>query len=200
MQLSKQAFSVIISAPSGTGKSTLINMILQSHSNFALSVSATTRPKRPDEEEGINYFFKTKADFIDLIKQNAFVEYADVFGNYYGTLKSHIQQQNDIGKNIILDVDPVGAKNIINQLGNKVISIYILPPSLQHLKQRLQTRNTESAEVIDIRLSKAKEQLQYWKMYDYVIVNNNLNVAFLDLQNILLAHMHSNKNILDIKY
>ena len=199
MELIKKGFSLIISAPSGTGKSTLIDMLIQHDSSFSLSVSATTRARRNGEVDGVNYFYKSNQEFDELVAKDAFLEYAEVFGSMYGTLKDHVGTLNNNGKNVIFDIDPVGASNLKLKLNNSAISIFIMPPNMTELRNRLVQRDTESLDVIERRMSEAQLQIEEWRKYDYIIVNNNIQDALNNILQIVHGYKHSSNNIIDIK-
>ena len=172
--LEYENFLIIISAPSGTGKTTLISKILESEENIQLSVSATTRDKRNGEVDGINYYFLTKEEFESKIKNDEFLEYADVFGNYYGTLMSQINEKFNNGKDVFLDIDYQGAEKISNKIeATKLLKIFLLPPSMKELKHRLISRGRDKIEDIEKRLEKAKLEMKHSINYDYVVINDN---------------------------
>ncbi len=179
----------IISAPSGAGKSSLISALLKrvnSH-KMMVSVSHTTRSPRPGEQEGVHYYFVSHNEFENLIEQNAFLEYAKVFGgNYYGTSLFAIEENLAKGIDVFLDIDWQGAQQIRKKVPH-VKSIFILPPSLNELQNRLIGRGQDSAEVIADRMAKAISEISHYNEYDYVIVNDNFEQAQADLQAILRA-------------
>lgn len=177
----------IISAPSGAGKSSLISALLQQQQNneMMVSISHTTRPPRPGESHGVHYYFVSIEEFESLIKQDLFLEYAKVFGgNYYGTSLPAIEGNLAQGIDVFLDIDWQGAQQIRKKVSN-VKSIFILPPSLTELEQRLIGRGQDSQEVILTRMSKAIEEISHYNEYDYVIVNDVFEQALADLQAIL---------------
>ncbi|RIY33783.1 guanylate kinase [Psittacicella hinzii] len=176
----------IISAPSGAGKSTLINKLLNSSfkSKYYLSISHTTRPVRPGEVHGVHYYFTNIENFEHLIQQDEFLEYAEVFGNYYGTSKRIIREKLDQGINILLDIDWQGARNVRKQFP-EAISIFILPPSLEELQKRLLNRQTDSLDVIARRMEKAENEMAHKDEYNYEILNDDLDHAFKQFVDIL---------------
>ncbi|WP_233116528.1 guanylate kinase [Aggregatibacter actinomycetemcomitans] len=179
----------IISAPSGAGKSSLIAALLKQNNNHKMmvSVSHTTRQSRPGEQEGVHYYFVSHGEFETLIEQNAFLEYAKVFGgNYYGTSLFAIEENLAKGIDVFLDIDWQGAQQIRKKVPN-VKSIFILPPSLDELERRLIGRCQDSADVIADRMAKAMSEISHYNEYDYVIVNDNFEQALVDLQAILRA-------------
>jgi len=170
---------IIISAPSGCGKSTIINALMSSGEiDMQFSVSATNRPPRPGETHGVNYYFISDREFRERIAADAFVEYEEVYkGRFYGTLRSEIDRITEAGHNVILDIDVKGGCNVKKQFGDKALSVFIKPPSVQALRQRLENRATDSPEVINERISKADFELTFATLYDVVIVNDDLQCA-----------------------
>lgn len=170
---------IIISAPSGCGKSTIINALMSSGEiDMQFSVSATNRPPRPGETHGVNYYFISDQEFRERIAADAFVEYEEVYkGRFYGTLRSEVDRITEAGHNVILDIDVKGGCNVKKQFGDKALSVFIKPPSVQTLRQRLESRATDSPEVINERISKADFELTFAPLYDVVIVNDDLQLA-----------------------
>ncbi|WP_456325420.1 guanylate kinase [Desulfonauticus submarinus] len=182
----KTGLLVIISAPSGAGKSTLISLLRKDFSKFEFSISYTTREPRAGEIHGKDYFFVSKKEFIKLKKENFFAEWAEVHGNYYGTPKEAVLKALKQGKDLLFDIDVQGAKQIKQNL-NKGIFIFIFPPSLKELKRRLKKRNTDSPETINIRLANARKEIQEANIFDYWIINDKLEAAYLELKSIIIA-------------
>lgn len=174
----------IISAPSGAGKSTLINALLKQHADMQLSVSHTTRSPRPGESNGVQYHFTDVPTFKQLIEQDQFIEWAEVFGNYYGTSKAALADKLAQGIDVFLDIDWQGARQIKQQLPF-VISIFILPPSVEALEQRLNQRGQDSAEVIAGRMAKARDEISHADEYDYWVVNDDLELALQQFSGII---------------
>lgn len=170
---------VILSGPSGAGKSTIVkNLREQADFRLEFSVSATSRPKRQGETDGKDYYFLSIDEFKTRIDENDFVEWEEVYpGQYYGTLKTEIDRISKEGKNIIFDVDVVGGSNIKQMHGTKAISIFIKPPSLETLAERLEQRKTETEESIQKRLKKAKLEMTYARRFDHTVINENLETA-----------------------
>lgn len=170
---------IVVSAPSGCGKSTIINSILGSGDfDLRFSVSATNRAPRQGELDGVNYHFLTTAQFRDAIAAGEFVEWEQVYpGRYYGTLRGELQQAIDRGQNVILDLDVRGALNVKRMFGDKVLTIFIMPPSIQELRNRLVHRGTDDPAMIDQRVSKAELEISYAPEFDVVIVNDDLHLA-----------------------
>ena len=178
---------IIIAAPSGSGKTTIIKELLSLEDlNLGFSISTTTRTKRGNEIDGKDYHFVSVSDFKEKIRNNDFIEWEEVYNNvYYGTTKSEIQRLNVEEKNIVFDIDVVGGLNIKTQFPNTSISIFIKPPDLTELKKRLINRKTESQNSIEFRLDKATKELEYSDKYDFVIINDNLELAIKEVKNII---------------
>lgn len=178
----------IVSAPSGAGKSSLISALLEKNPTYAMkvSVSHTTRDMRPGEEDGVHYHFVSRGEFESLIAEGAFLEHAEVFGNYYGTSRPWIEQTLEQGIDVFLDIDWQGARQIREQMP-LARSIFILPPSNSELERRLTTRGQDSKEVIAKRMSEAKSEISHFSEYDYVIVNDDFDNALTDFKAILRA-------------
>jgi len=169
---------VIFSAPSGAGKTTIVHWLMKQIPELAFSVSATSRQKRSGETDGKDYHFLSVDDFKQKIRQNAFVEWEEVYENqFYGTLISEVERLRKEGKHVVFDVDVKGGMNIKRLYGNDALSVFVQPPSIEELEKRLRTRNTDSEESIRKRVKKAGYELQYAKHFDVVIVNDNLEEA-----------------------
>lgn len=178
----------IVSAPSGAGKSSLITGLLERNPTYAMkvSVSHTTRGMRPGEQDGVHYHFVQKEQFEALIEQGEFLEYAEVFGNYYGTSRVWIEDTLEKGIDVFLDIDWQGAQQIRQQMPHAK-SVFILPPSKEELERRLNTRGQDSVAVIAKRMSEARSEISHYCEYDYVIVNDDFDVALMDFKAILRA-------------
>ncbi len=169
---------IIFSAPSGSGKSTIINYLLTQNLNLSFSISATSRAPRGTEQNGVEYFFLTPEEFKQRIANDEFLEYEEVYKDrFYGTLKAQVEKQLAAGQNVIFDVDVVGGRNIKKFYGDRALSVFIQPPSLEELRKRLTGRGTDAPEVIESRLAKATFELSYAEKFDVVIVNDNLEKA-----------------------
>ncbi|NDV84489.1 guanylate kinase [Bacteroides sp. 51] len=169
---------IIFSAPSGSGKSTIINYLLTQDLNLAFSISATSRPPRGTEVHGVEYFFLSPDEFRACIIRDEFLEYEEVYQDrFYGTLKEPIELQLKSGKNVIFDVDVVGGVNIKQYYGDRALSVFIQPPSVEELRKRLTGRGTDTPEVIESRIAKAEFELGYTNKFDVVIINDDLEKA-----------------------
>ncbi|MCH5221479.1 MAG: guanylate kinase [Muribaculaceae bacterium] len=185
---------IVVAAPSGCGKSTIINALLNDKNcnlNLGFAVSATTRLPREGEKEGVNYYFMSEEAFRKAIADNLFVEYEEVYpGRFYGTLRSEIERITDNGLNIILDIDVNGALGVKNIYGKQALTIFINPPSIDALRQRLENRGTEAADVIDVRISRAKYEISRAPEFDKIIVNDNLDKAINDTRSAMLEFIN----------
>ena len=177
----------VVSAASGTGKTSLVKALLERVNNLHVSVSHTTRGQRPGELDGVHYHFTQKQDFIDLIEQGGFIEYAEVFGNYYGTAQATVKEQLAKGHDVLLEIDWQGAQQVRN-LFPESKQIFILPPSQFDLRERLSNRGTDAVDVIEHRLGCAVEDMQQYVNFDYLIINDDFNKALHDLEAVIIAN------------
>jgi guanylate kinase len=181
---------IIFSAPSAAGKTTIVRHLLEKFSFLAFSISATTRPRRPNEVEGVDYYYLTLAEFKEKIAQKAFIEYEEVYQDlYYGTLQSEIERIWRQGKVALFDVDVRGGINLKKYFGSQALSIFVKPPSLAVLAERLEKRRTESEERKAERLKKAQEEMQYEAAFDAVLLNDDLETALKEAENLLLQFL-----------
>lgn len=177
---------IIFSAPSGSGKSTLINYLLTQNLNLAFSISATSRPPRGTEQNGVEYFFLSPEEFKQRIANDEFLEYEEVYENrFYGTLKAQVEKQLEAGQNIVFDVDVVGGCNIKKYYGERALSVFIQPPSVEELRKRLTGRATDAPEVIESRIAKAEYELGFADKFDTVIINDDLEKAKADVLRVI---------------
>ncbi len=188
LKVKKKGILIVISSPSGAGKTTITKHLVKKVPNVKLSVSLTTRKPRIGEVNGIDYKFVSLKDFKEKVKKKLFLEHAKVFDNYYGTLKSQIVIDLKNGKNILFDIDWQGARQIKKKFNKDLISIFVLPPSLKELKRRLSKRE-KSKTFINKRMSKAKREIMHWSEYDYAVVNDNLKNCLSKIQNIISNHV-----------
>lgn len=182
----------IVTAPSGCGKGTILAHAIEKY-GFNFSVSATTRKPREGEKDGVNYFFKTREEFDKMIAENAFLEYAEFCGNYYGTPRAYVESLLDEGKDVVLEIEVQGAMNVMKMLP-EAAAIFILPPSVKELKRRLLKRATEDMEVVERRVLQAKTEIPYARFFDYVIVNDDLEDALRDFDACVEAARFSGKS------
>ena len=183
---------VIFSAPSGSGKSTIINFLLTQNLNIAFSISATSRDPRGKEKNGVEYYFLTPEEFRSKIAADEFLEYEEVYTDrFYGTLKSEVERLLNKGFHVVFDVDVLGALNIKKYYGERALSVFIQPPSIEELRNRLVFRNTDAPEVIESRLARAEFELGYAPQFDVVIVNDDLEKAKLETLNVLRNFFNS---------
>ena len=171
---------LIVSAPSGSGKSTIVNFLMKEHPEFrlAFSVSATSRPPRGQEQDGVDYYFLTPEEFRSHIEQDDFLEYEEVYeGRFYGTLKSQVDEKLAAGMNVVFDVDVKGGINIKKYYGDDALSVFIQPPSIEALRERLIRRNTDEMAQIEQRLAKAEYEMTFAPQFDRILVNDDLEVA-----------------------
>ncbi|MGE3260923.1 MAG: guanylate kinase [Bacteriovoracia bacterium] len=172
---------IALAAPSGGGKTTLCRMLLDKYPETALSISFTTRAPRGNEKNGIEYHFVDRARFDDLVRKQELVEWAEVHGQCYGTSKAFLEAQVSAGKVVLLDVDVQGVDSLKKYFGERCLSVFILPPSMQELEQRLRSRNTESEDKVQARLQAARDEIEHAKRFDHQIVNKDLQKSFGEL-------------------
>lgn len=186
--MQRKGLLIILSSPSGAGKSTLARRLMAWDPTLKFSVSATTRPPRPGEVDGREYHFRTRGEFDALVEQEAFLEYATVFGNRYGSLKSEVYSALAGGSDVLFDIDWQGGQQIkTSSSWNEVVSIFLLPPSIAALETRLRHRAQDSDDTIARRMSRSKDEISHWAEYEYVLVNDDPDVTFEDLKSIVTA-------------
>jgi guanylate kinase len=188
MIMKRRGLLIILSSPSGAGKSTLAKRLMAWDPTLRFSVSATTRAPRPGEEDGREYYFRSREAFEKMVAEGEMLEHAEVFGNFYGSPKGPVEAAMEEGRDTLFDIDWQGGQQIRNSsLGKDVVSIFILPPSIAALESRLRTRAQDSDEVIAGRMAKSQAEISHWAEYDYVLVNDDLDKAEADLKTILMA-------------
>lgn len=185
----KKGLLVVISGFAGTGKGTVVKRLMETHEDYSLSISATTRNPRPYEENGREYFFKTKQEFEDMIDKGQLIEYAQYVGNYYGTPKEYVDSQLEAGKNVILEIEIQGALKVKERFPDTLL-IFMMAPSARELHDRIVGRGTETAEVIAQRMARAVEESKGITDYDYIVVNDDVDTCVEDIVNIVSAAKH----------
>jgi guanylate kinase len=181
---------IVISGPSGSGKSTIIAEAMRRDDRLRFSVSATTRSRRPGEEDGIHYFFVSESDFLENMRKGAFCEYTQIYGNYYGTLRREVERLKGTGCDVVLDIDTSGALQLMNSL-EAAVYIFILPPSIQALRSRLQSWGADAPEEIEKRLELAESEMALKDAYDFAIINDGLEAAVERVLSIIQKHRAS---------
>ena len=176
---------LVLSSPSGAGKSSICRALLDLDKNLYLSISTTTRKKRPNEVSGIDYNFVTLDEFEYKLSQNNFIEHAKVFNNFYGTDKSFVENKINKGKDLLFDIDWQGAQQLREKMREDIVSVFILPPSKKELERRLKERGQDTDEVVKERMSEATAEITHWAEYDYVIINEDLNLSVKTVLGIL---------------
>lgn len=186
--MKRKGLLIILSSPSGAGKSTLAKRLMAWDATLRFSVSATTRPPRPGEMDGRDYFFRSRDEFLAMVAAGEMLEHAEVFGNLYGSPKAPVEQAMAEGRDTLFDIDWQGGQQIRNSvLGKDVVSVFVLPPSIAELERRLRARAQDSDAVIAGRMAKSEAEISHWAEYDYVLINDDIDRAEADLRTILLA-------------
>ncbi|MBC7158831.1 MAG: guanylate kinase [Porphyrobacter sp.] len=183
--LPRRGLMFILSSPSGAGKTTIARKLLAEEAALTISVSATTRPMRPGEVEGVDYFFTDRPRFEAMVAEGAFLEWAEVFGDLYGTPHARIVEELESGRDVLFDVDWQGARQLSTRAGSDVVSVYLLPPSIAALEARLRARGTDSDAVIARRMARARDEISHWEAYSYVVVNDDIDRCFAQVRAIL---------------
>ena len=183
----RRGLLIVLSSPSGAGKSTISRMLLEADPDVTMSISATTRPKRPGESDDVDYHFVDDAEFDRLIASGEFVEWAPVFGYRYGTPKAPVKQALRGGSDILFDIDWQGTQQLHSAMGEDLVRIFILPPSMPELERRLRARGTDPEDVIADRMQRAASEISHWAEYDYVLVNADMAACLADVQKIVAA-------------
>tara|TARA_B100000029_G_C17340551_1_gene875116 strand:+ start:251 stop:883 length:633 start_codon:yes stop_codon:yes gene_type:complete len=189
----KKGMMIVLSSPSGAGKTTLTKKIQKNNTNFNISISHTTRQPRPNEVNGLDYYFVTKKDFDNLVNKKSFYEYALIFGNYYGTLRDPVISSLSKNKNILFDIDWQGTQQLKKIENLPLITIFIIPPNIQSLQERLLQRSENNKKIVEQRMSKFKEELSHWHEYDYVVVNDDLEKCYEKILKIINSEKEGKK-------
>jgi guanylate kinase len=184
---SRRGLLIVLSSPSGAGKTTISRLLLDADPDVRMSISATTRPRRPGETEGVDYHFVDDAEFDRLIHANEFVEWAPVFGYRYGTPKAPVKDALRAGRDILFDIDWQGTQQLHSAMGEDLVRIFILPPSMEELERRLRERGTDSEEVVADRMQRASGEISHWAEYDYVLVNSAMDACLGEVRTIVAA-------------
>jgi len=183
----RRGIMLVLSSPSGAGKTSIARQLLADDANLTLSVSATTRSARPNEVDGRDYHFVDQARFDEMIASDSFLEYATVFGNSYGTPKADVMAVLDVGGDVLFDIDWQGTQQVANAAADDLVSVFILPPSRAALQARLEARAADSAEVVASRMAKASDEISHYREYDYIVVNDDLEESVRSVRAILAA-------------
>jgi len=183
----RRGLMLVLSSPSGAGKTTISRRLLYTEANLSLSISATTRPPRPGEEEGKDYFFVSAARFTAMVEKGELLEHAVVFGHNYGTPKAPVEEALESGRDVLFDIDWQGTQQLRESAREDLVSVFILPPSTAELERRLHARAQDSDEVVRGRMAKAADEMSHWAEYDYIIINDNLENSVRQVEAILTA-------------
>jgi len=189
MIIDKKGMMFVLSSPSGVGKTTLTKKLAENNSQFAISISHTTRKPRPSEINGKDYYFVNKEEFDSLIKSGNFFEYAKIFDNYYGTLKEPVLKFLSLGKDVLFDIDWQGTQQLQKIKDLSLVAFFILPPNIQVLKNRLSNRHKGQEKLIERRMKKFSEEISHWDEYDYVVINDDLEVCYNKILNIIRSEI-----------
>jgi guanylate kinase len=186
-RIARRGLMFVLSSPSGAGKTTLSRLLLHGDRKIALSISVTTRPKRPGEVNGRDYHFIDRSRFDAMVKKNELLEWAEVFGNFYGTPRRPVVKALEDGRDVLFDIDWQGTQQLREKARDDLVSVFILPPTVNELERRLKSRAQDTKAIIGARMEKAGDEMSHWPEYDYVIVNHNKDEAFAEVQAILAA-------------
>lgn len=180
--MKRRGLMFILSSPSGAGKTTLSHLLMQNDPNLTMSISYTTRPIRPNEQHGVDYFFVSEQEFEKKANEKYFYEFAEVFGNFYGTPRKRVEDELSAGRDVLFDIDWQGTRRLTAKARDDIVSVFILPPSMEELSRRLKSRAQDSSKVITTRMEHAADEISHWDEYDYVVINDSIDYS---LQNIL---------------
>ncbi len=187
VHLDRRGVLFVLSSPSGAGKTTISKKMLAADRDIALSISATTRPMRPGEQDGVDYHFVDTPTFKQMVADDEFLEWAHVFGHRYGTPRARVESLLDAGKDVLFDIDWQGAQQLYQEAGPDVVRVFVLPPTMAELERRLRARNTDSDAVIAARMARAANEISHWDGYDYVLINDDVEGCFAEVMAILRA-------------
>ncbi|MEE9140958.1 MAG: guanylate kinase [Alphaproteobacteria bacterium] len=185
--ITRRGLMLVLSSPSGAGKTTITRGLLERDEGISMSVSVTTRPKRPDEVAGVDYHFVDPTDFNLMMNRDELLEYAKVFGHYYGTPRGPVEQALSAGRDVLFDIDWQGTQQLAQNAPKDLVSVFILPPSTAELERRLRTRAQDSAEVVAQRMAQAADEMSHWPEYDYIVVNREVDESVAAVEAILVA-------------
>jgi guanylate kinase len=196
--LRRRGVMLIVSSPSGAGKTTISRLLLEREKGLTMSVSATTRPRRPSEVSGRDYHFIDRGEYDRMVERAEFLEHAEVFGNGYGTPRAPVEKALAEGRDILFDIDWQGTRQMAESARTDMVSVFILPPSYAELERRLRTRAQDSDEAVARRMAKAADEMSHWQEYDYIITNLDVEVSVNAVQSILTAERHRRERQLDL--
>ena len=185
--IERRGLMYVLSSPSGAGKTSIANKLITQDEQISMSISMTTRKPRPGEVDGKDYIFVSKEEFNQAIEDNQLLEWAEVFGNYYGTPREAVENQLKEGRDVLFDIDWQGTQQLHEKVGNDLVRLFILPPSVNVLEERLKRRGQDEEHIVQARMKEAANQISHWAEYDYVIINENLDDSLSEVQNILNA-------------
>jgi guanylate kinase len=185
--IARRGLMLVLSSPSGAGKTTISRALLKADANLTMSISVTTRAPRPGEEHGKDYFFVTEDDYHRMVKGGELLEHARVFDNFYGTPKAYVESQLAAGRDVLFDIDWQGTQQLKASAGQDLVSVFILPPSIEDLEKRLRGRAQDSEDVVRKRMSRASDEMSHWPEYDYVVVNRDVDQSISQVNAILTA-------------
>jgi guanylate kinase len=183
----RRGLMLVLSSPSGAGKTTISRLLLERETNISLSISVTTRPSRPGEVDGKDYYFVDRTEFNLMLNRHELLEHAKVFAHYYGTPKKPVEDALAAGEDVLFDIDWQGEQQLKQAARSDLASVFILPPSTEELARRLQQRAQDSADVVDARMAKAPDEISHWPEYDYIIINKDIETSVSQVQSILVA-------------
>jgi guanylate kinase len=196
--LRRRGVMLIVSSPSGAGKTTISRLLLEREPALTMSVSVTTRPRRPSEISGRDYHFIDRREYDRMVERNEFLEHAEVFGNGYGTPRPAVEKALAEGRDILFDIDWQGTRQMAQSARADMVSVFILPPSFGELERRLRTRAQDSDEAVAKRMAKAADEMSHWQEYDYIIINEDVEHSVIAVQSILTAERHRRDRQLDL--